>query len=236
MKIREKYYVLCIKGLLVLFFPIILNTYSISLVSALDSTPSADIKTKLEELKKEIASKAAKLKQEVSGKLRNKSFVGTVKHTSKTSFTLSTRIGPRIVSLNQDTEFESKRKSAKKASLQAVSEEDYIAALGDIDDTGVLTAKRIVLLPTPDSTPKAFLWGQIVASSNKLITLKDKDSKNTSLSLSDSLSVKVNDFIILTGRMSKDNIFAADFIYTIPKTGIIKPKKLATPSANKKQP
>ena len=41
-------------------------------VAAVDSTPSAEIKAKLEELKKEIASKAAKLKQEVNRKLQNK--------------------------------------------------------------------------------------------------------------------------------------------------------------------
>ncbi|EKD65299.1 MAG: hypothetical protein ACD_50C00131G0001, partial [uncultured bacterium] len=45
------------------------TNYELRTVYAANSTPSADIKAKLEELKKEIASKAAKLKQEIGRRL-----------------------------------------------------------------------------------------------------------------------------------------------------------------------
>jgi len=186
---------------------------------ALDSTPSADIKSKLEELKKEIASKAAKLKQEVNRKLKDKAYAGQVKSKSNTSLTLAAGSGPKIVSLNQDTVYESKLKG-KKLSAKTLTEEDYLAALGDVDETGVLTAKKIILLPQPKAgqplADKTYLWGQIISISDKLITLKDKDAKNVAVSLDSESIVKLNNFVILTGTKNKNEIFEAGFVYVFP--------------------
>lgn len=210
-------------------------------VRAADSTPSAEIKAKLEELKKEIASKAAKLKQEVNKKLQNKAYVGKIKTKSDKSLTIISKNGPRIVNMNQDTEFESQVKG-KKYSQKLISEEDYIAALGNIDENQVLTAKKIVLLdPKPylrsaeassayTLDPKIYLWGQIISASENLVTLKDRNLKNISVSMDQ--KIKQNDFVILTGKFNKD-IFEADFVYKIPQGGFIKPRKIATPSAVK---
>lgn len=202
-------------------------------VYAADSTPSADIKAKLEELKKEIASKAAKLKDEVSQKLQNKAYVGLIKVKSQTGVTLATPKGPKIVSINQDTEFVSKLKAKKSFSPKTLTLEDFVAALGDIDEAGVLTAKKIVLLPPP-VPPKTALWGQIisVSVSEKLATLKNKDLKNIALSLPPS-NLRPNDFVILTGNFNKNQIFEAEFVYVIPQGGILKPKKVVYPERSR---
>lgn len=214
--------------LLLFLYPI---SYILYPAYAADSTPSADIKSKLEELKKEIASKAAKLKQEVNRKLQNKAYIGKVKIKSSNSLTLATKSGPKIVSLNQDTVFESKIKSKKKFQHITIAEEDYLAALGDVDETGVLTAKKIILLPAVTAAVKTFLWGQVIAISDKLITLKDKNLKNVAVSALNQSPVKVSDFVILTGSFGKNDIFEAEYVYIIPQGGVIKPKKVATPSA-----
>lgn len=203
-------------------------------VYAVDSTPSADIKSKLEGLKKEIASKAAKLKGEVNRKLKDKAYVGKLKVKSPTSLTLATRSGPKIVSLNQDTVYESNIKSKKKFSQRTIVEEDYLAALGDVDETGVLTAKKVIALPQPSVEQKTYLWGQAISISDKLVTLKDRDLKNMAVSLPPSSNVKLNDFVILTGNKTKNDIFEVEFVYVIPQGGTIKLKKVATPSAKKK--
>ncbi len=208
-------------------------TCTLSTIRAADSTPSADIKAKLDELKKEIASKAAKLKQEVDRKLKDKAYVGKVKSKSETSLTLAARSGPKIVSINQDTIFESQIKSKTKFSQKTISQEDYVAALGDIDETEVLTAKKVILLPQPDQE-KTFLWGQIISISDKLITIKDRDLKNVAATLPTS-DVKLNDFVILTGTVSKNDIFNTDFVF-VAGGGVIKPKKIATPSAQVSSP
>ncbi|OGE64953.1 hypothetical protein A3I48_04275 [Candidatus Daviesbacteria bacterium RIFCSPLOWO2_02_FULL_36_7] len=199
---------------------------------AAESTPSADIKAKLEEFRKDIASKAAQLKQVINQKLRDKAYIGTVKSKSDNSLTLSAYSEPKVISINQDTIYESKIKSKKKFnSLQNISEEDYVAALGNIDETEVLTAKKIVLLSTASHKLKTYLWGQIISISDQLVTLKDKDFKNNAASLPDSSQVKLNDFVILTGTKDKNDIFDAGFVYVISQEGVIKPKKIATQSA-----
>ncbi len=203
---------------------------------AADSSPSADIKAKLEELKKEIASKAAKLKLEVNRKLQNKAYVGTVKSISDQSITVATSSGPKIISINQDTVFESNIKSKTKFSAKTVASENYIAGLGDVDETEVLIAKKIVLLNPTSNTlnPKVFLWGQVISISDQLATIKDKDKKYVSVALPDLPTVKINDLVILTGIINSKQIFESDFAYVLPQAAVLKPKKVATPSATPK--
>ena len=217
-------------------FSIVNFQLSIPVAYAADSTPSADIKGKLDELKKEIASKAAKLKEQVDRKLKNKAYVGKIKTRSDTSITIAVRSGPKIISINQDTNFDSNVKGKQKFSAKTISEEDYVATLGDIDETGVMTAKKIILLSTSNSQPKTYLWGQIISVSDKLVILKSRDLKNVAVSMPPN-NVKLNDFVILTGSLNeqssssgKNEIFEAGFVYVIPQGGIIKPKKIATPS------
>ena len=125
----------------------------------------------------------------------------------------------KVVSLNQDTVYESKLKG-KKLSAKTLTEEDYLAALGDVDETGVLTAKKIILLPQPKAgqplADKTYLCGQIISISDKLITLKDKDAKNVAVSLDSESIVKLNNFVILTGTKNKNEIFEAGFVYVFP--------------------
>lgn len=203
---------------------------------AVESTPSSEIRSKLEELKREIASKAAKLKQEVNKKLKDKAYAGKVKSVSETSFTLAAHSGPKIVSINQDTGYGSQLKSKKKFSQKTIAEEDFVVALGDIDETGVLTAKKIILLPQMEESNKTSLWGKVIAISDKLITIKSRDNKNIAGSLTSGSAVKLNDFIISTGQLNKNEIFEAEFVYIIPQGGFIKPKKITTPSAKVSTP
>lgn len=237
------------KVLVLLSVPILFNTYYILPAQAVDSTPSADIKAKLEQLKTEIASKAAQLKKEINQKLQNKAYVGTIKtKTVNTagqsgSVTLAAKTGPKIVTLNQDTVFDTFGKSKTRYSLKTVAEEDYVTALGDIDDNGVLTAKKLILLPTPTDQPKNHLWGQITSISDNLISIKTREGKSISVSVNKDTqfmktdgpsslgSLRTNDFIIVTGRTNKNDIFEADFIYAVPSGSVLKIKKIATPSA-----
>ncbi|MBU1032182.1 hypothetical protein KKE03_04670 [Patescibacteria group bacterium] len=226
--LRGKIVVLIVLGMLFLLHP---SPFTLHPALAADSSPSADIKIKLEELKKEIASKAAKLKQEVNTRLQNKAYVGNVKSKSDQSITLASRTGPKMISINQDTVYESRVKSKTKFSFKTLAEEDYIAALGDVDETAVLTAKKIVLLPATNYEPKTYLWGQVISISDKLFTIKARDFKNVSATHKDSSVLKINNFVILTGKYNKNNIFEAEFAYVIPQGGILKPKNTATPSA-----
>ena len=207
------------------------------------ASPSANLKTKLEELKKEIASKAAKLKNEVNQRLTNKAYVGNIKSMSNTSITIASINGPKIINVNQDTLYATSLKSKKKFTFGTLKEDDYIAALGDIDETGILTAKKLILLPTNNSQLPIILWGQIHSMSNSQIAIKDRSLKNHILIVSSetiyqkgteeitSEDIKLNNFIITSGIANSNGTIKPKFIYVIPTGGILKLKKTATPSA-----
>lgn len=218
-----------------------LKSSTVNQAFAADSTSSADwlrhndsgtgIKSKLEELRREIASKAAALKQEVNTKLSNKAYIGKIKAKSNATLTLATKNGQRTININQDTIYQNQAKG-KKYSQKSLTEEDNIAALGDIDETQVLTAKEIILLnpKLATITPKSYLWGEITIKSDQLITLNDRNLKSIAVSLPDQRMVKQNNFVILTGNFNKNEIFEADFVYVIPQGGFIKPRKLVSPA------
>lgn len=219
------------KILILLFVFSFINHYSLFInhVFAAESTPSANIKEKLEELKKEIASKAAKLKEEVGRKLEDKAYAGHVKKISENSITLDNSSGVKIISLKEDTIFESKIKTRKKLSKKTIGEEDFLIALGDIDDTQVLNAKKIILQTSPKKFTKTSFWGQIAKITDKLITLKDKEGKTISATLLSETEVKEGQFVILTGIVNENKIFEAEFVYIIPMP--LSSARIATDSA-----
>jgi len=220
--------------LLVLCLALVLSS-NFSTVYAADATPSANVKEKLEALKQEIASKAAKLKSEINKRLQNKAYVGVIKSKSENTLTLASRSGTKVVNINQDTVYEPKITKANP-----LKEESSIAALGDVDETGVLTARKIVIIsppkiPTPEKT---FVWGQVLTISDDLITIKDRSGKNVAISDKTDVPVKEDQFIIATGIVNKNNILEAKFIYILDKS-LIKAKpteatKSATPSGTKR--
>lgn len=215
------------------FIILLLTTFFAPAVYAADSSPSADIASKLKEFQKEAASKATQLKELISKKMQNKAFVGTLQSLSGNTLTLSAKSGPKIVSLNDDTIYQNNLKTKQKFSLINLESGDYITALGDVDETGVLTAKKVVLLKALPER-KSFFWGQIASVSGKLTTVKDKNFNSSTVKLPDSFKPKLNTYVILTGNLEKNSIFEASFAYMIPEPTIIKPKKIATPSASPK--
>lgn len=243
---------------LALFVLSLLTTnYQLPTIYAQESTPSSDIKAKLEELKKNIASKAAQIKTQVNLKLQNKAYVGLIKTattsgTLEGSVTIAADTGPKIVTLNQDTIYESKIKG-KKVSLKTLAEENYIAALGDVDDNGVLTAKKLILITPPTEGSKTYFWGQVISMSDSLITLKNKEGKTSSVSTSSTTTLtngneeikyedlkisgaflRINDYLIVSGINDKNEVLKATFVYKIPQGDILK-SKISSDSAKEKE-
>lgn len=222
--------------LLVFLYPI---PYTLYPISAADSTPSADVKQKLEALKQEIASKAAKLKQEVNKKLQDKAYTGKLLKKTANTLTIASGDKSRLISINQDTIYQNFSKPNLSLGFKDLDVEDKIAALGDIDDQQVLHAKKIIWLPQPKAnqpqTEKTSYWGQITSVETPNITIKQRDSKIKTISISEKAILKkgseeinfsklrVGDFVIISGT---------EFVYVIPNGGvIIKQRKVATKSA-----
>lgn len=162
---------LTIKIVLVfLIFCILYFTFYSQAVTAIESTPSSDIKLKLKALQEEIASKAAQFKEEIKKKLQNKAFVGFVKSKSKNTLTLATKSGVKMVTTNDFTSFEGKGVK----NLSHLKSDDFLAALGDVDDNDVLTAKKIVKLSPPSKTTTAVLFGKVVSVEENTVTIRQQ--------------------------------------------------------------
>lgn len=193
-----------------------------STAHAIDSTPSADVKSKLEDLKLEIASKAAKIKQEITQKISNKAYIGTIASKTSTTLSITTKSGTASATITQDTVY-SPQKFLKLG--------DFIAALGEVDETGLLHAKKIAFLPASPAGGPTILWGQIISITDDLATLKNREGKIGTISLKKiQENIKLNDFVIVVGFPNKNGILEARFIHIIPQGFVLKPK-MATGSA-----
>lgn len=223
--------------------------FTLSPTLAAESSASADslrqqneasIRSKIESLKQEIASKAAKYKQEITQKLQNKAYIGSIKAFSEQSITLTSNDTPLVVKINQDTIYESNVN--KKYTFKNLEQEDYIAALGDIDETNVLTAKKIIELPQSTKIIKFISWGQILELSGKIV-IKTNDDKRLTLTVDSDTTyqkgeneisfedIRINDQLVVVGVINKAGSVVSQYIYIFPKGTTTKPQKLSTPSA-----
>lgn len=171
---------------LLLLFILYILPYTLDIHSALATepsqvgSPSANIQLKIKALQDEIASKATLLKLEIGRKLQNKVLAGSIQFKTTTSLTLNTPRGPKVVNLNNYTLYQGPMKS----NLKTLSLDDFVVALGDIDDNGVLTAKKIVKLSSPPLETKETLLGQVIATYDQLLTIQTQDRQIFSFSLS----------------------------------------------------
>lgn len=214
--------------------------------SVLSATTSPSLKQKLEELKKEVASKAAIMKLETKQKLENKVFVGTVSSNDGQTIILSTRNGLKTVNIDEYTNFQSKIKTVKKTALIAknIAEGDYVATLGDVDDKGILVAKKVVKLEKIATDGAKLVLGKIESVSSPTLTLK-LPTNNTLLKVITSPTTyffigqteeasiqdaKTDKLLIAKGEQLRDGSIKARFVYFYP-TGTVKAVKIASPSS-----
>lgn len=246
-----------------LLFLFIMSLIIIPSANAQDSSPSADIKEKLKALQEEIASRAAAMKNEVSKKLLNKAYIGQITVKDNSSLSVSLKLKTVSINLNEFTEYIIKSKSLTgSAGLKNLATSDSIAALGDVDDNGVLTAKRIIKLSKP-LTPKKVVYGVLTSVTKDSASLKTEQNdqflimfdKNTDFQLGKSesslTSVQANKWIIAVTEAvpastadtkistisatpnNQPQTYLAKFVYIFP-TGIVVKPKTSTPSAIKK--
>lgn len=220
-----------------IMFIIFINPSS---TQAIDSTKSA-----FELFKEELASRAADpiIKNEVTKKLQNKAYIGTVKRKNSNSFVLSVRGSDKNINISEFTEYVIKsKKSTGDAGLKNILIDSAIACLGDIDDKGTLTAKRIVKLNAPIPIFPKIINGIITSIANWKVNLQttrnDQFSivfdKNTEYQIGKTKGsfddIRTNKWIIVSGESTGSAEIEAGYVYIYPNAITAKPK-IATPSA-----
>ncbi len=214
--------------------------FSPTVTHAADSSPSAglndNLKSQFKTLEAEIASRAAQLKQQVSNQLQNKVYLGVVKSISDNSSSdktiiLATKDGSRIINTNDYTEYidvSTQTKTSRKTLFKEAAADDYIAALGDVDNNDVMTAKKIVKEDNPGDAVNVIIWGQITSLNDQGFNLQTKDQKSLSFNwdsntdfeqgngTATSDNLKVGGSVITVGAPDKGNSYLAQLIYFTP--------------------
>lgn len=212
-------------------------------VYAQESSPSGTLLQKLNQLKSEIASKAAEIKNDISKKIQDKAVFGTIVNIEDGQIIIREISADRIIKYDEFTEILGI--AGKKIKVTTLEEGDQVAALGDVDDKNNLAAKRLVFLENYASQSGILVWGQITKTNGQTINLKDKSGENRII-LTGSQTMfylgnneagiqdaRAEKFMIARGTRLKDGSIRARFIYLIPGVGFIKPsQKSASPSAN----
>ncbi len=197
---------------------------------------TSTIDLKLEDLKREIASKAAQLKSEVTKKIGNKAIFGKVNITSNERIVLDTKNGSRTIKVNEYTIYQNDTKVKLKKALtfaQIQSGESFVA-LGDMDETGTMVAKKIVKVDPVQKKNYQYLSGQISEAGNLALVLSLRSGEKAGVNFS-SKTIIQNDksegtygdlktgkraMIILNG----DEASQSAYIYLPPESSLIKPK------------
>lgn len=209
-----------------------------------ESTQSSGLVQKLEELKKEIASKAADIKKEINKKLQNRAYSGVVIDKIDSQITVQDEKEIKKIKIDEYTTYQDDKSTKKKQILlKDIVKDDFIIALGDVDDNNVLSAKKIVKTNPPKLAEKKFLWGQVQSIPAGTINIKTKDgtimavstSGNTQFSVGNEegslADVKGGRYVAITANGNN----VASFVYIITKGAALKiEKKETTPSATPK--
>lgn len=229
---------------LVSIFTALVIFCGISPVFAQEASPSGSLLQKLNELKTEIASKAAEIKTEVNKKVQDKAVIGSIIKIETSDIVVQTLNSTKTIKFDEFTEILGSKN--KKIKIDTLEEGDNIASLGDIDDKNNLVAKRILYLDKASSPSADLVWGQIQKSTSPTITLKDKLGEihnintnsltefylgNNEASFEDA---KAEKFMVARGTKAPDGSIKAKFVYFIPSVGFVKPGKSASPSASVK--
>lgn len=245
-----------------LFFYFLSSIFHIPRALAVEATSSSksanlpqSLVDKINELKKEIASKAANLKNEVDKKLSNRIVVGVITQVDLESNKISIQSGndTKVVAINDYTAFQNDLKKTSKVSIKDFSKDDFIVALGDLDDKNILNAKKLIKTTQPKNKV-VILAGQVLSTNNPNFNLLTKDNQNLTVETTANTDIFVNTteaafsdikpkiFLITVGEKTSDKIQSSDFIYISKNLTQIKIEKQnatnsatnSTPAASKK--
>lgn len=205
------------------------------------ASSSSDLKSKIKALQDEIASKASQLKNEISDKLQNKAYIGLLKNYDDNSATITYLGDDLSIKINQYTQYSGK----KITNLKSFSNGDYVAALGDVDDNDILTAKRLIKLPDAKPPNKKAILGTIISVTDRTLSIQASDNKSyvinvkptTTFQSADSQisfsALKATRQVIIVVEDVSASPLTARFVDLLP-SGYIQSNLTASSSADKK--
>lgn len=218
------------------------------------ATASASLLQKINEIKEKAASKASELLNDVTKKMQNKAYFGIVSSVEGSKVTLKFFETDQTLLTDEYTVFSSTLKSSKKTTaLKDFAEGDFVSALGDADDKGVLKAKRLIKSSPIASDSSQLVWGEVQKVNGGAIEVNIADGTNAKITASGLtklflgqweatlLDIKLGRTIVARGTQTKNAGLSSTYIYVVPQSASAKPEKTpdptkaASPSASPKR-
>ena len=237
-KFKTKFQALLAIAVLFTFY-FLHSTFLIQPVLAADSSQSATLQSELSQLKQEIASKAAALKSQIDKKIENKAIPGLIQSKTDSQIIITTTDRNQIVLIDKFTNYQYQGKVST-----SVSKDDFVVALGDIDDKNNLVARAIVKMPEPPQDLTKYILGKVETASASGILMTQENGRNLGVTVSrntdyqmsgktaSSKSVAEGDKIIAVGPIVPESgELSAGFIYIYPNPF---PSQTASASAKPK--
>ncbi len=209
----------------------IISIFTYSNVQAQTASPSSDLEQKIKTLQEEIASKAASLKDQISKQLTNKAYIGKISQITGSQINVQTFKDIKNINTNNFTIYTSEITVKKEPlALDGLTSGDYIAALGDTDANGLLSAKKITLLDPTDFTPRQAIMGELVFKNSNSMEIKASDLKlkkilldqNSNFQISDNSvnerDINLNSLVLVVAFSTLDqpDVLTARTVYEIP--------------------
>ena len=149
--------------------------------------------SRLDILKKEIASQAAKLRSVMDEKLQNKFYKGTITQvdSSANKIMISNDDTLSTILVNEYTNYDNKL-SPKQNSFKSLQKDQFIVALGDLDDNGQLLARKIVVT-TPPTFKLSVYSGSIESIDSQQFVVKTADNQLVTVHFAPTTTVLMKD-------------------------------------------
>jgi len=177
---------LCVIALFALWFTVGLLSpaHSISTTPSLPpSTPS------------QVPDLGEKIKEQIKSSVEEPAaYTGVVTDKTDASLTLSTKSGPKQVSLDKSVKV-IKQKDSTRANVKVedIAINDYVLAMGYLNPGNgkVLAAKRIIIAPKPEAKSPIALSGSIIQIATSSIKLETKNRAEWDITLDKNSEIKI---------------------------------------------
>ncbi len=199
------------------------------------ASTSSTLQQKIQALKDEVASKAASLKLEVNKQLANKLAAGQILDQTDTKIVVNTLdLNPRgstksqNILINEYTDYlDNLKPKSKVIEVDDLAIGDFIVGLGDMDDQGTLTAKKVLLITKPEFN-KTITWGTISEIKPGSLSIKNKDHQTDTFIINKNTKIQrgteeattedlaINKTVTISS-VTEENKANATYIYIIPQ-------------------
>ncbi len=179
-----------------------------------DDSVSSSVDDKVQGLRDTVKEKVKEQIDEIK-KDNKKGFAGTVDKIADQTLTIQTKDGPVVITTNKETEIINEEKQT--IGLEDIKLEDYLIAMGYLNQEAVLAAKRLVLTPKPDQDNREVAAGIVtdISENGQLVTLKN-DNKIKTYTILINSKTEINQK--KDGQIEKSqfkNIVKGDFLIAI---------------------